>query len=260
MLMWMCEKAGVPSVVHIHSGRFDDFCKGIAGKSVFRALRIRPRKTVVLEERWRRILSQWIPSDTEVVYNASGKVVERGSHDIESRVRLLMMSRDSRGKGHEFAVRVLESLHEKGFDAILNMTGVTSVLSSSLPDKCVRALGWVSDEKKKSLMLESDILLMPSEFEGSSMAVIESIVCGLPCLASPANAETIGVPSLVLSLENPSIWAERVMEIVQPEVYANVVNDLKKQSERFSIVRAQERLGILYEELLREGNLANINN
>ena len=47
----------------------------------------------------------------------------------------------------------------------------------------------MSEDKKIDLIKEADFLLMPSEFEGSSMTVIDSIVCGLPCIVSLANRD-----------------------------------------------------------------------
>ena len=55
------------------------------------------------------------------------------------------------------------------------MTGVSN-LNSENRGESIEALGWVSEDKKIDLIKEADFLLMPSEFEGSSMTVIDSIV------------------------------------------------------------------------------------
>ncbi len=83
------------------------------------------------------------------------------------------------------------------------------------------------------------------------MAVIESIVNGLPCIVSPACAETVGMGSLVLGLEDPGAWADRIRELSDSQRYAEVVNELCSQAKRFSIDIARERWGTLYEDLMR---------
>ena len=45
-------------------------------------------------------------------------------------------------------------------------------------------------------------MLSPSQYEGSSVSVIESLVSGLPVIASPASSETVG-EKLTMSLDNP---------------------------------------------------------
>ena len=248
--MRVCEKAGIPSVVHIHSGRFDDFCRGISGGSVRRALRKKHRKTVVLEHRWLPRLAQWIPEDAVVVSNSSEPLANRRSHRIGDEVRLLVMSRDGRGKGHIFATRVLETLQDRGIKARLVMTGRSLPPKSTAEERSIVAFGWVDSEKRGDLLLWADFLLMPSDFEGSSMTVIEAMVSGLPCLVSPTCEETIGIPSLVLPLDDPRDWANLVGVLRNPEVYSETVEEVLSQASRFSTGRARSRWGEVYEGLI----------
>ena len=44
-LMGICQKGGVPTIIHIHSGKFDEFCSGIGGKSVKKELAKENRRT-----------------------------------------------------------------------------------------------------------------------------------------------------------------------------------------------------------------------
>ena len=256
-LMRICERSGVPTVVHIHSGRFDDFCSGFAGGSVRRTLHKTGRRTVVLEERWLNRLANWIPIDSEVIPNQSEAIVDRKGHLPGSSLKLLMLSRGGHGKGLTFATKVLDSLLSRGVDATLRMSGEKPGGKHDTRGGSIEHMGWISERRKVGLIAESDFLLMPSDFEGSSMAVIESIVNGLPCIVSPACAETVGVSSLVLGLEDPGAWADRIQELSDSQRYAEVVNELGSQAKRFSMDIARERWGALYKGLM--GTVAPLN-
>ena len=253
-LMRACERNGVPSIVHIHSGRFDDFCSGIAGNSVRRTLSKESRRTVVLEQRWLRLLAQWVPEDAVVIPNTTEPLADRSGHRTGDEVRLLVMSRDSRGKGHVFATRVLEALQERGVVARLVMTGRSSPPRSTADEGSIEALGWVDSDRRGELISWADFLLMPSEFEGSSLSVIEAMACGLPCLVSPASEETVGVESLILPIDVPGEWAKRIDFLRVPDTYGKVVTSVLAQADRFSPNRARSKLGDLYEELVGPSN------
>ena len=60
--------------INSHSfGKIQKFCSGIAGTSVTRELAKKNRKTIILENRWKEILSKWLPNDVEVVNNCSSR-------------------------------------------------------------------------------------------------------------------------------------------------------------------------------------------
>ena len=82
---------------------------------------------MVLESRWKEKLADWIPSDSLVVNNFSNLSVDRSQHKIGKRINLLLMSRGSRIKGHNFAKDVLCRLLDLGYDARLRMTGVSNL-------------------------------------------------------------------------------------------------------------------------------------
>ena len=256
-LMRICEKNEIPTVIHIHSGRFDDFCSGFAGGSVRRALHKSGRRTVVLEERWLSRLANWIPPHSEVIPNPSESIVERKGHLPGSTLNLLMLSRGGREKGLGFAAKVLDSLLSTGVDATLRMSGEMPRGSRGAEGDRIEYLGWITEERKAELITESDFLLMPSEFEGSSMAVIESIVNGLPCIVSPTCAETVGMSSLVLDLRDPEEWAERIQELSDSQRYAEVVDELGQQAKRYAIGAVRGRWGSIYEGLIQEANESN---
>ena len=248
-LMRKCEKMGIPTVIHIHSGKFDRFCTGWFGSSVKKELLVENRATIVLEERWKKLLKEWLPDSTFVVYNPSNAIGDRRNHELLTKVKLLLLSRKSEIKGHDFSIGIIEELHRMGINASLTMTGTTSGSSKEFPDLEINCLGWVSDDEKKKLIEESDFLISPSEYEGSSMSVIEAMVSGLPCIVSETSRETVGVPELVVGNDKKA-WAEKIIKISDSEKYSDIVERIRINSRVYSIERCRVSLGEIYESLI----------
>ena len=255
-LIDMCNKNGVATVVQIHSGMFDIFCEGFAGKSVSRTLGREGIKVVLLEERWIERLNRWIPNNAEVVNNSSKRVIHRESKECSENIRLLLAARNSRIKGHKFALEIINSLHEMGKKSTLTMTGVTRVPESFKLKESVKALGWISEEEKREILEETDFIVVPSEFEGSSMVVIESIVNSIPCIVSPASSQTIGIERLVVPLGRPEDWARRIIEISRPDQYLSIIEDLCELSGKYSIESAKIKFGEIYRDLMEKTSKA----
>jgi glycosyltransferase involved in cell wall biosynthesis len=245
-----CEKFDIPVVIHIHSGKFDVFCSGFAGKSVRKTTYKKNRKTVVLEERWRKKLSDWIPPDSEVVRNFASPI-HRGKKFPGRKIKLLVLSRRSPIKRHEFAIDVVECINNLGREASLSITGGRKPIGGHSSGIGVSDLGWVSKEERESLLSESDFLLSPSKYEGASMSIIESMVSGIPCLASRASEETVGVKELIIEEENPEKWAERILELSNSQDYPRVVDLVLARAEKYSPSLNKKKIGEVYENLLR---------
>ena len=98
-----------------------------------------------------------------------------------------------------------------------------------------------------------DFVLSPSEFEGSSMTVIESISSGVPCICSLASAETIGIESLILDLSDPNEWADKIVELSSPRLYREIENLLQGQKARFDIEQVNYHWSEIYDRLVLGG-------
>jgi len=249
-LMNICKKNSIPVIIHIHSGRFQDFCKrffGISGFLVRKSLSSKCR-VIVLENRWKEILKEWIPKDAITIPNSSERIVLR-KNIIGKKIMILMLSRKSKGKGHDFAIKILKSLESKGVNVNLTMTGIDNNYVKKIKSSSIDAKGWITEEEKMKLIKESDFLIMPSNFEGSSMSVIESMVNGLPCLVSPASSETIGINELVISLDNVEDWSNKIISLSHQDEYSRISKLINLQSEKYSKSNNMENILKLYDEI-----------
>ena len=172
----------VPVVLHLHSGRFDQWLGPSEGT---RAKRFRQFATahqlalVVLSDAWKQRLASSI-GPCSVVENP---VHPRYGPSSNARAphHLLLMGRDDPVKGHDFAVRVAARLREDFPSLELTMTG-----RDRSEHSFVNPLGWVSEDQKLDLLQSASVLLLPSSHEGQPLVALEAAACGLPILAHEA--------------------------------------------------------------------------
>jgi glycosyltransferase involved in cell wall biosynthesis len=247
----ICELEGVPSVVHIHSGRFDKFCDGLMGPLVKLTLEKENRGVILLEERWRRKLKKWLPQETQVIRNFSQTNIDRSQHSLNSKIKLLMLSRKSNSKGLNFAIEILRFLKQLGTDVELTITGEDFTPKNAIGlEENLDIRGWVTENQKHELIQISDFLISPSEFEGSSMSVIESIVSGLPCIVSPASSETVMNEGQVVSERSPELWGERILQLHQKMAYEDLVAKTFATAPIYGKEMNIRRLGEFYEKIV----------
>ena len=105
-------------------------------------------------------------------------------------------------KGIDVAVEAMHELEAMHVDAELTIAGVPGKgheafaakvreRSEHLKHNCVRWLGWVDDTK--SLLAESDVMLLPSRTEGLGQCMAQGMAAGRPVVGSNVG----GIPTLV---------------------------------------------------------------
>lgn len=112
---------------------------------------------------------------------------------IQSKVKLLSLSRIARKKRIDLTIRTLHSLRELGINADLYIAGdgeaklineLKNLVSHLALDQSVFWLGNLSGSKKSQILGDAHIFLLPSENENFAIAVAESISANLPVIVS----------------------------------------------------------------------------
>lgn len=141
--------------------------------------------------------------DSGKTWNANGIVIPNGinmpsktvSYNQNEIIRFVSIGRlEPYQKGLDMLIQAVCALKEKlrnrcRFDLYgADVDGVTDKLRNEIKSKEISDLievhGPAYGDEKESVLLSSDVFIMPSRFEGHPMALIEAMSYGLPCLVS----------------------------------------------------------------------------
>lgn len=206
----MAHHAGVPNVVHIHSGQFDTWLKSskVNQKRFITSIKKFESNIIVLSQYWKDILEIIIGRVT-VINNPVNPNIGYDSSITRDIHHLLLLGRDDPVKGHQFAVELTKELRKTHPQARLTLTGV-----DQNKYEWVDARGWVSEIEKINLLQKATVLLVPSLFEGQPLAALEALFANCPVIAS----DTVhSLPSTVLIAKfgNVASWL-KVYESLLP--------------------------------------------
>jgi len=209
----LAHAAGCKIVVHIHSGKFDQWLGSSSSKrskSMQVDLSTVQATTVVLSEHWSEIFSQYF-EDVHSIQNPISPNLQC-SMTVRDTEHLLLLGRNDSIKGHEFAIAVAKVLRERRPRLRLSLTGI-----SQSTETWADGLGWVSEEEKNRLLRSASVLLVPSLFEGQPLVVIEALASGLPVLASDS---VHSIPDLVRHAKYQDVedWVEKLDALLEEEV------------------------------------------
>ena len=128
------------------------------------------------------------------------------------------MGRNDPVKGHKFAYSLdLDDLRVTGVD--------------SAPEG-VTALGWVTEEEKWNLLQTAGVLIVPSEYEGQPMVILEALAAGCPVIASEnvpdlpscVKTATLGdIDSWKSAINNP------VTENLEEAISEHLIENVRRQ-------------------------------
>lgn len=202
-----------PIVFHIHSGNFD-----IKAKSDLENYQI-----VCLSENWSEKLKPLIGDSISV----PNPVCPKKSSGVQRENYTLLMGRNDPVKGRDFA-------YSLGLDD-LRVTGVLNA------PRGVTALGWVSEEEKWTLLEKAGCLIVPSEYEGQPMVILEALSVGCPVVAS---TNVPDLPDCVKTAEIGDVkaWKEAIKNPIKTGL-ENAIEDHKIDSVR-------ERWGLIYDKII----------
>ena len=237
----MAHMAGVPNVVHIHSGQFDTWLESPESKrsrTLNAFLKANQSHTVVLGDGWKKRLEPFLgavyPMNNPVDADIQPSSIER---DVS---HLLLLGRDDAVKGHQFAITVCEKVRKEFPELKVTMTGI-----SSSPHEWLSARGWVSDSEKKHLLQTASLLLVPSTFEGQPLVILEALTCGLPVLASDRIISPEGIESA--PYQDVDGWASSICDALNS---SNVKTSETIQTDVFKTEYVSQQWGLFYSTVL----------
>jgi glycosyltransferase involved in cell wall biosynthesis len=199
-------------------------------------------QTVVLSNEWKVILEPMI-GDVEVISNPVNPnlIIDSSIDRIEG--KLLLLGRNDPVKGHAFAIEVATIARKSNPKITLSMSGIENA-----SEDWISAMGWISEQQKIENLHNSNILLVPSKWEGQPLVILEAMACGLPIIANDSLAQ---LPDNIgkASLENKQQWVDIILETIK----SNSDNiDYSQQLVQYKIENVQQKWLQIYEQLIEK--------
>jgi len=179
---------------------------------------------------------------------------------------IAMVARMSREKGHDVLLSAMAKLRDRGERVLALMAGVSikgdrtwhdEVLRRAEQmglDSNVRALGFTDS---RTVLWASDVSVLPSRQEGFPMAVVESMLCGLVTIRTPAAGArdqiTDGQDGFIIPFDDSEALCERIRLAFRKDVSSSIgAAALTKARARFSAGSMGTKTEEVYREALVE--------
>ena len=179
-------------ILHIHGGGFKDFYK--TNPRLIRKILEIADCLIVLSGSWKNFFESI--TKKPLIRVVPNPVILPSNEDLGRRehsplLRLLFLGLLDQQKGIYDLLQVLAD-HKEEFEGriLLNVGGngdVDTVKKMRL-EQLVAFHGWVSGDKKKELLLNSDVFVLPSYAEGLPMAILEAMAYELAIISTTVGA------------------------------------------------------------------------
>ncbi|WP_241988336.1 glycosyltransferase family 4 protein [Halorubrum sp. SP3] len=188
-----------PVILHVHGSAFDEFLENASAvaarfqQAVFDAC----TAVVALSDHWREVLAARVPSERIVVIPNAVNPDEYDPDPGADPPHLVFVSNHIERKGIVEVTRAIDELRDAGvrFRATIAGSGPLSDHAEAVADAHdgVEYVGFVSEERKRDLLGEGSVYVLPTRAEGLPIAVLEAMA-GANAIVS---TDVGGIPSLV---------------------------------------------------------------
>lgn len=203
-------------------------------------------------------LARGLPANKLVtVLNGREDVVPPDRNDAEAdpaRINLLFIGRFDRQKGLDILLDRMSTIDESMY--ILHVVG-SNVVDDQVMDTTVYSNvcfhGWLDEPEIADLLVEADVVVMPSRWEGFGLVAVEAMRAGRPVLASDRGAlpEVVrdGVVGRIFNLEDREDFA-RVLRGETKESWAEKGRAARVEFERrFTAERMNRSILQIYNQI-----------
>lgn len=196
--------------------------------------------------------------------NVTEKVVIPDSINLNEREKwnLLFISRITKGKGWDIAIKTIDILNKLGVKHIhLTIAGDGDCLEEAKKLSYYHKInnitftGQVNGKTKHDLLLNSDILFFPTCYpEGMPISILEGMMYGMPIISRNEG----GIPDHIQNIENgfltdssdPKVFSDFIIELISnKELYSQIVeNNILKSQKDFIPERLIKKLYKIYND------------
>lgn len=179
--------------------------------------------------------SEAVPYQRSMIFNTIA------DHDI----LLCMVGSFSNQKNHFFMIDVLTKLPERYkivFCGEGNLrSNIEQAVSKYKLNERVRFLGFRTDAA--NIMHTSDIVIIPSKWEGFGLVAVEAMACGKPVVCSnvPGLAGVVGDAGIIENIDDPAVFVKAILRLEDCELYEKYSKRAYLRAQQFDINEMCER-------------------
>lgn len=233
IMLWTCRMLHIPVVLHLHASEYPEFFSTLPSlaKRFLRATFATADVVLVLGSHYREYVCNELAVPARKV-----KVLLNGSPGpdcapIPTRrtepMKILFLGRLGERKGVPELLAALADHRLAAAQWLATLAGDGDVAhyrgqARALGlDERVRFPGWVSTPQANELLLESDVLVLPSRAEGLPMSVIEAFAYGVPVVSTAVGAigdiVEHGVNGLLIPVGEPTALADALLMLLDDD-------------------------------------------
>ena len=188
----------IPYILHIHGSDFHNFFKKSPKwiKSLILEIFKDAKSTIVLGKIWKDFVSSkiHIPKKKIYVLNNTAKIITLKKKNKKNKfVKIIFLGKLSLRKGTYDLIYALNKIkNNKKWNCTIVGDGDIDEIKAlikklNISDR-IKVTGWLSREDSQGLLINSNILVLPSYAENMPLSVIEGMAFGLSIITTPVGA------------------------------------------------------------------------
>ncbi len=188
------------TILHMHAGEFDRYYKESSRKEQIRKTIMDCDKLIALSKSWREYFIAFGKKAEDVILLNNIVDFPEKSKTYQRDLRLLYLGWLGDKKGVFDLIDVIIANKEElkgrmklklgGFD---NYDRIRSLIEDNALEELITLEGWVSGEKKTSILEWANVFILPSYYEGLPISILEAMSYGMPVISTPVG----GIPDVV---------------------------------------------------------------
>ena len=190
----LCKKYNKKVIIHLHGSEFKDFYNtgNDKRKKQIAELFSIADKIIVLGADWEKFILSIVPKANVVIINNAIRIPKLTKNKNNKELQFLFLGALIKRKGVIDllnAVNLMKNNGVKNFKLIIAGEGEEEnrlksyVVENELSDN-VKFLGWVDNDTKPQILMNADVLVLPSYNEGLPIAILEAMSYGLPIIST----------------------------------------------------------------------------
>ena len=261
----LCRAFGVKDIIHLHGSEFEKWYNEVDEKKKADIVRLLNESSafVVLGEEWATVIKRISPDANVVVISNGIEIPKEAVHWNNEKCTVLFLGVLIPRKGVSDLIKAIKEIRDNNQLGILRFviagTGEEEeklkrkVHDVSLED-VVSFAGWVSGDKKKKVICDSQILVSPSYNEGLPISILEAASYGMPIVSTDvgdiSSVVKDGVNGVLIMPGDISALVKGILSVSSPEVFQEMSRASRQIIEdSFSIESFYMKTKKLYQSL-----------